>query len=658
MKQTYGSADLAWTVTGYAPYAWDIGHCMELGVETLPDVPPVAAPVPGSVQEALRQAGVLPDWNIGLNSRACEWVENRHWVYSVTLPGAWFAQAGACYRLRCLGLDGVGRVFLNGLRVGGFANAHAPLVLALDEAVRAGDNRLEIVFETPPRSLGQINYTSRLRDLKPRFNYGWDWVVRLVQVGIWDEVLLEVVPRAELADVRVQADYDIGAGEGRLAVRGTVAGAAGTSVSVRLRSGTQALGEATATVTKGRFELAWDALAVAPWQPNGLGAQPLYDVDIQLQDAAGDILDTTYRRVGFKHVCWEACRDAPPEADPWICVVNGAPVFLQGVNWTPLRANFADVSQAQYRHRLEQYRDLGVNLLRVWGGAVLEKACFYDMCDELGLMVWQELPLSSSGLENLPPDDDEFVATMSAVARSYVTRRQHHVSLLLWSGGNELTYEGGQPIGFEHPLMARLQEVFAAEDPGRRFVTTSPTGPRFSARAEAMGQGLHWDVHGPWNVMGPLDAAWEAYWRQDDSLFRSEAGAPGPSDAALIRRYRGDLPEMPATKQNPLWGRTSWWVEWDQCVAELGRVPADLEEYVRWGQQRQARILRTIVGRCKERFPGCGGVLLWMGHDCFPCTANTSIIDFEGQLKPAAQAVGEVFRAAPKAAAAADTDRA
>jgi beta-mannosidase len=195
----------------------------------------------------------------------------------------------------------------------------------------------------------------------------------------------------------------------------------------------------------------------------------------------------------------------------------------------------------------------------------------------------------------------------------------------------------GKPVDISHPLMRRFAEIVAAEDPGRRFLPTSASGPRFMADAEEFGQGVHWDVHGPWSANGDLSEAWTEYWAKDDALFRSETGAPGASDAALIREYLGDLEEVPGTLENPLWRRTSWWVEWPEFVNELGREPANLEEYVTWSQERQARALEIAFRACKGRFPHCGGFLIWMGHDSFPCAANTAIVDFHGKPKPAAR---------------------
>ncbi len=652
MKRIYNLSTLSWTVSGFTPYIWRFLPPDQLNFTANVEIDPVPARVPGSVQAALRDAGVIPNWEEGLNARACEWVENRQWVYQTTLPDEWCAGAlGKTIRLRCLGLDYAGWVFVNGKEVGAFTGSFVPHVFDLSDHLQEKDNRLAIVFDCPPRWLGQFGYTSQMKEWKPRFNYTWDWTSRLVQIGVWDAITVEITDGQEITAVRCWTDFDLDAGAGVLTLGGEARAEAGAVVLASLQAGDAILREETLPPLAFASGVTWRDLPVAPWWPNGEGDQPLYTLHVRLMDGAGAEIDGTTRRVGFKHVEWQPCAGAPPEADPWLCVVNGRPVFLQGVNWTPILPNFADVREEDYRVRLELYRRLGCNILRVWGGAVLEKTWFYDLCDELGLLVWQEFPLSSSGLDNWPPEDAQTLGEMEAIARSYVERRQHHVSLLIWCGGNELTAipergeDIGRPADLSHPLLKRFSEVVQEMDPTRRFLPTSPSGPRFMAREADFGKGLHWDVHGPWNATGEIDGEWTRYWQNLDALFISEAGAPGASPVDIIRQYKGDCDEMPASAENPLWRRTGWWIEWPIFAREHRREPASLEEYVAWSQERQARALKIAVGACKARFLRCGGVILWMGHDCFPCAANTAIVDLHGRPKPAAEALSEIWHA-------------
>jgi beta-mannosidase len=645
MKHVFSLDDLSWRLSGYHPEEWLLGVSAETGVVAVPTVGPVPAKVPGSVQQALRDAGELPDWNLGVASRDCEWVENRHWIYETDLPDDWF-KAGKTFRLRCLGLDYCGSVRFNNQEIARFRNSHKPCVVDLTPHLREKGNRLQIVFECPPRWLGQFGRTSEMRDWKPRFYYTWDWVSRIVQAGIWNSVLLEAADGCELGTVRLVTGADADSLKGWVEARGPVAAPAGCKVRLDLIDGGNTLKSETISAdTYAAAGFAWRDLDTELWWPNGMGDQRLYTIRVTLLNASGAEADHIERRVGFRHIGWQDNEDAPDGATPWICVVNGRPVFLRGVNWTPIRPNFADVPLAEYEKRVLLYKGLHMNAFRVWGGAFLEKECFYDLCDEQGFLVWQEFPLSSSGIENYPPDDPLSIAELGEIARGYIERRRHHACLFIWCGGNELFHDKAstRPVDATHPVMVRFREIVEEMDPSRRFLTSTPSGPSFGASRDNFGKGVHWAVNGPWKAAGKLEDDWLPFWRDVDALAHTELGCPGPSDADLTRRYAGNCDPMPVGVENALWRRSPWWIESDQFAAEIGRKPESLEEYVAWGQERQTRALRAAAESSLGRFPKCGAFFLWMGHDCFPCTANTAIIDFEGNLKPAARALGEVF---------------
>jgi beta-mannosidase len=649
MKTARDLSELEWTVSGWIPYQPLLMTRPEINTDPAAETPAVPARVPGSVQQSLLDAGVLPDWNQGVNYKQCEWVENRHWSYETHIPDDWL-QRGKQVRLNCQGLDYAGWVVLNGKTVGEFRGTHTPYAFDLTDHLAESGNILRILFDVSPRWLGQFGYTSRMRDWKVRFNYSWDWTARLVQIGIWDTISLEIFDGREIEQFRCYTQTDAQSKTGRLVCLGKIAedpSGAKTVVQVALTRGGKAVAEKRVCAAEfNAIGLDIEEIPVELWWPNMEGDQPLYDVQVQLMDESGNGLDSLSRRVGFREVKWLQCEGAPEGADPWICSVNGKSLFLQGANWVPPRTAFADVKEADYRKRVQLYKDLGANILRVWGGATLEREKFYDLCDEMGIMVWQEFPLSSSGGDCIPPQDEEFAEQAASIARSYIPRRQHHASLIMWCGGNELINPDPYvPLDEKHVTIKRMGDVVREMDPTRRYLPTSPQGPKVGASMEDYGKGLHWDVHGPWKAEGDLETDWRPYWEQDDSLFHAETGAPGASSVEIIRGTSGGLDCMPPTVANPVWRRNgTWWIETPQFVTQMGREPATLEEYVDWSQARQKKALMISVGSCKKRFPKCGGVILWMGHDCYPCAANTSIIDFNGDPKPAALALKEIWR--------------
>ena len=652
MKKMFDLSSLNWTLAGYAPYAW-LGFD-DKNREPSAQVRPIPAKVPGSVQQSLLDRGIIKDWLFFKNSLEIEWIENRSWVYSVSLPDEWTKQ-GSEILLECLGLDYSGWIYLNKQEIGTFKGSHLTYTFPLGGRLKESGNELAIVFDLPPRWLGQFGYSSKMTEWKTRYNYTWDWVVRLVQIGISDKIRLSVSDGNRFGEASFTSDYDLEKNAGLLRLYGKIEGEKAESVRMSLSDGETV----TAQKEFGREEYengaVWEGLPVELWWTNLEGSQPLYTVRFELLGKNGELLDTEQKVTGFKHIEWRQCKDAPSGADPWLCVLNGKPVFLQGVNFQPIRANYADVSCEEYEKRIKLYAELGANMFRINACGYLEYECFYELCDKYGIMVWQEYPLTSSGLENWAPEDEASIEALKKIAATFISRRRHHASLCIWCAGNELqgTFDGqktagGKPCQADHPMLSALGAVTAKYDNVHRYLYNSPSGPSVGGIPEWYGKGMHYDVHGPYNGFATGEDL-ENYWRGDDSLFRSECCCPGNNPDDITEYYSNGHPVWPANRSNPLWCTPwSWWIVSDEFAAANGRPAENLEEFTNWSQERQAINLSYAAKACKDRFPGCGGFLLWGSHDTWPQPANTTIIDFWARPKPAALALKEVWRAPAK----------
>jgi beta-mannosidase len=653
-KKEYNVSALEWKLWGYRPESWKMDfNFIELSG---PKAEYINLPVtvPGSVQKALKDAGIIEDWNIGNNYINIEWIENRHWIFVTRIPDEW-VKNDCKIVLKCLGLDDNGVIMVNGKEAGNFSNTFIPYIFDITSFLKDKNNTLAIVFKCPPSYLGQIGYTSKIKDWKPRFYYGWDWIPRIVQIGIWDDIRLQVIDKdyANIEEIRIETGADKIKDIGNLKISADLtAMALSGKVRIQLSGGADIpVIDETIPATQLREGVSWDNLKIKRWWPNGSGEQNLYKLVCTLFDVNGITQQVIEKKLGFKNVEWLPCRGALPESDPWLCSVNNKPVFLQGVNWSPIRPNFADLKESDYRKLISTYKNLGVNIFRVWGGGFPEKEWLYNICDEMGIMLWQEFPLSSSGLDNFPPVSPEEIFVMSKISENYVKRLRDHVSVLLWCGGNEL-YELGDiaPVNDKHPMIRCMKEIVKAEDPGRRFVTGSPSGPTIYGGLHNFGKHVSWDVHGPWTL--PFTAtdrtmnAVRNFWSLDDALIHSEVGVAGAMSANMINKYRGKFPALPANMNNMLWRQVSWWIEWNDFLNDHnGEEPLSLDEYVAWSQERQTTGLVIALKANKLRFPGCGGFIIWMGHDSYPCPVNTSIIDFDGNLKPAAIELGKIWKA-------------
>jgi beta-mannosidase len=294
-------------------------------------------------------------------------------------------------------------------------------------------------------------------------------------------------------------------------------------------------------------------------------------------------------------------------------------------------------------HLIRLARQAHVNLLRVWGGGLIEDDAFYAACDDAGIFVWQELSQSSSQVDSVPSADPAFVDLMRDDARAIVPARRNHPSLLLWCGGNELADE--RPLDeTRSPVLAAVRDVVADLDPDRPFVPTSPSGPRFHNRLEdieADSDGL-WDVHGPWEHQG-LDRQ-NVLYDAGTALLNSEFGVEGMTNRRTHEALVTPAHRWPATRDNPIYRHLGdWWINAPLVQAAFGGGIRDLETLRRASQHLQADGLRYAVEANRRRWPRNAGSLPWQLNESFPNAWCTSAIDHRGDPKAAFFGVGRAY---------------
>jgi Beta-galactosidase/beta-glucuronidase len=288
---------------------------------------------------------------------------------------------------------------------------------------------------------------------------------------------------------------------------------------------------------------------------------------------------------------------------------------------------------------------MNCNLLRVWGGAILEKQEFYRLCDEMGLMVWQEFPQSSSGINSTPPDGHEFLKELEDAATVFIKRRRHHACHIIWCGGNELTWERFKPVDDCHANIHMLKGLVDKLDSGKNFLPTSPSGLRFCADKSEFGKGVHHDVHGPWTYQG--STGHYEFFNGDDSLFRSETGCPGTSRIETLEKYKGGCSIWPPAGNNPYWAhRGLWWVQLEELGKLFGEWDVngeELDDYLEASRYLQAEGLRYAAEATRRREPVSSGFIIWMGNEPFPNNSNTSVLEYDGTPKPCYYWLGNTF---------------
>ncbi|TLS53916.1 hypothetical protein FE782_00745 [Paenibacillus antri] len=632
-----------WEAKSFYPHVPHLGNSMETGGELLGVTDWIPAEVPGSIQRDLHRAGWIEDPYFGMNSLKSEWVENRWWMYRSFFELELSEGERAYATLR--GIDYKGHVYLNQTYLGVHEGMFEPASYPVTELLRRGRNELTVLLEHAPDEMGQIGYTSRTKTQKSRFSYKWDFTTRIVPLGLWDDVAIEITRGARIRDVQVRPFLKAGVGEVFVRVNAdaespsavvacrvtlyggeaTEAGIAATAVAPAVRNCIRDEGEHS-------FECALRLERPKLWYPNGSGSQPLYRVRVELLQEDGIVSDAWHGRTGFRQLEWTDNADAPEGALPYALRVNGQAVYIKGVNLTPLDALYGTVDRERYERVVRWLKRANVNLVRVWGGGLIEKEVFYDCCDEAGILIWQEFIQSSSGIDNIPSKDEGFLGLLERTAIHALKTKRNHVSLGCWSGGNELTNADGVPVADEDANIAMLKRLVERYDPGRRFFPSSASGPNEFLRIEEPGR--NHDVHGPWKYGGPTGHY--TVYNASDSLLHSEFGADGCCAYASMARF---LPSrdlvVTSMKENATWRHHGeWWCTLDRDRELFGPF-ASLSQFVRASQWTQAEAIRYALEANRRRKFRNSGSIVWQFNEPFPNASCTSLVDYYGHPKMA-----------------------
>ncbi|MFJ1757190.1 glycoside hydrolase family 2 protein [Kitasatospora sp. NPDC088134] len=605
------------------------------------------ATVPGCVHTDLLDAGLIPDPFLDANETEVAWVGRRDWTYTLDLPahGSGHERTDLVFD----GLDTAATVTLGGTELGSTRNMHrryrfdatgltGELKVEFTSAYTEAERVRTLVGDRPNVYPEPFQYIRKMAS-----SFGWDWGPTLPTAGIWKPARLEHWSTARLAEVRPLVTVD--GGTGRVEVHVTVertATGAGRPLTVRATvaggaTGTEVVAEAEAVLDGDTGVLTLAAADVALWWPRGYGAQPRYDLALTLADG-GEPLDTWQRRIGFRTV--ELRRTPDATGTPFTLAVNGEPIFVRGANWIPDDTLITRVTPARYRHRLRQAADANLDLIRVWGGGIYEQEAFYDTCDELGLLVWQDFPFACSAY----PEEQPLRGEVEAEARDNVVRLMPHPSLVLWNGNNENLW-GFRDWGWEEELrtgsagadswgegyyLGVLPRIVAELDPTRPYAAGSPWSGS-------------WDHH-PNDVDHGTHHSWEVWNRQDFAEYRAsvprfvaEFGWQAPPAYATLRRA---LPTEDLAADSP--GMLHHQKAEDgngklnRGVARHFELPTGAADFDRWHyltQLIQARAIATGIEHWRSHWPHCAGTVVWQLNDCWP-VSSWAAIDGDGRLKP------------------------
>ncbi len=597
----------------------------------------VPATVPGCVHTDLMAAGLLPDPFLDRNETDAAWVGRADWTYETVLP----APATSHERTDLVfdGLDTVAEIRLDGQLVGATRNMHrgyrfdvtgahpgreVPLTVAFTSAYTEAERVRALVGDRPNAYPEPFQYVRKMA-----CSFGWDWGPTLVTAGIWKPVRIEHWSTARLARVTplVTVEGATGKVEARVELERTATGAE-RELTVALRVG-DLRAEARVPAGADRTTVTVEVPDAPLWWPRGYGDQPLHACEVTLLDGA-DELDTWRRRIGFRTIALDTAPDAHGSA--FTLVVNGTPLFARGVNWIPDDPLPSRIDAARYRRRLEQAAAAGVDLVRVWGGGLYESDTFYDACDELGLLVWQDFPFACAAY----PEEQPLRGEVDAEARENVGRLAPHPSLALWNGNNENLWgfrdweweeELGTDTWGEGYYLGLLPRIVAETDPTRPYWAGSPWSGSWDHHPNDPDHGT---AHS-WDVWNRLD---HTAYRDSVPRFVAEFGWQAPPAYATVRRAISDDPPAPDSPgmlhhQKAADGNGKL----ARGLAHHFPVPADFDTWHYLTQVNQVRAVATGIEHWRAHWPRCAGTVVWQLNDCWPVT-SWAAIDGDEREKP------------------------
>ncbi|WP_439812797.1 glycoside hydrolase family 2 protein [Streptomyces sp. P9-2] len=588
------------------------------------------ASAPGCVHTDLLTAGLIPDPFLGRNETEVAWVGRRAWTYERDLT------AGSTGHERTDlvfdGLDTVAEILLDGRPLGRTRNMHRSyrfdvtglsgrLTVRFASAYEEADAVRAAVGDRPGAYDEPYQYVRKMA-----CSFGWDWGPTLVTAGIWRPVRLEHWSTARIARVRPLVTVEDGTGMVDLAVDVERTGS-GAPLEVEATVGgvrARAPIEGTAGTVRLRVP---DARL---WWPRGYGEQPLYDATLTLLDGE-EAVDSWEHRIGFRTVELDTSADA--HGTGFTLVVNGERLFARGVNWIPDDAFPSRITRDRYRRRLEQAAAAGVDLVRVWGGGIYESEDFYDICDELGLLVWQDFPFACAAY----PEEQPLRGEVEAEARENVVRLMPHPSLVLWNGNNENLW-GFRDWDWEPALagdswgegyyLGVLPRVVAELDPTRPYTAGSPWSGSWRHHPNDPAHGTHhsWEV---WNRRDYAD------YRLDVPRFVAEFGWQAPPAYATLRRaLPGEelSPDSPGVLHHQKAEDGNGKLE--RGLARHFALPeGDFDRWHYLTQLSQARAVAAGIEHWRSHWPVCAGTVVWQLNDCWPVT-SWAAIDGDGREKP------------------------
>lgn len=589
--------------------------------------------VPGDVFTDLQANNIIDNPLIGLNEELVQWVGRSDWEYfrEFHLPQEVFDWQ--FIELNCFMLDTLADVYVNDLPIASVKNINRRYAWNIKDAVKVGINTIKICFRSPLGYIAQKHSIYRLPNStlgeagschirKSPYHFGWDWGPHLLACGISGDCFIDCydvckITRVDMKQTHYKNHVDV-------ALKTYLSS---QEENVRLKYTLSFEGQEVCS-DAGGFEVSLKVENPHIWQCNNMGEQPLYDLDIKAYKD-GKIVSEKHQKIGLRTITLD---NKPDEIGRNFCFyVNGKKIFARGANWVPADSFINNVSEEKLYDLLYKAKACNMNMIRVWGGGYYESDRFYDICDKLGLLVWQDFNFACSPY---PFDDTEFTEEVLAEVEDNVLRLKNHACLCLWAGNNEIESMSMAWLNRKKVIAdcgnffyKILPDYLATLDDVTSYWACTPSSGEYMKNINSCDKG---DTH-LWHVWHGLRKL--EYYKSMPTRFCSEFGIESLPSLNAIEQFSGGH-EYKST-HSPLAKAHQ------KCIGGNGKIkyymlskfwtPKHFSDMVYLSQLTQALCVKNATEgwRVNER---CHGALYWQYNDCWGVN-SWSGMDYYGNMK-------------------------
>ncbi|MGD9929700.1 MAG: glycoside hydrolase family 2 protein [Mangrovibacterium sp.] len=617
------------------------------------------AAVPGCVHTDLLANEKIEDPFYRLNEHDLQWIDKLNWAYKTNIRVEKELMARDRLALDFKGLDTYADIFMNGEQVTSTDNMFREYLVDVKPFLQEGDNELKIVFRSPiveglkkydahpfviPVSdndlaeIGQVEGGKKVSvyTRKAGYHFGWDWGPRLVTSGIWRPVYLKAWDDARINNLQI-VQHEVNEQKANFTAVVEVESEKSGPAIIQIENDGQVLATAQVKLQVGTATYPLDFEIADPklWWTNGLGEQPLYSIKASLR-IGGRTTEIT-DRIGIRTL--ELVREKDEQGTSFYFKLNGVPVFMKGANYIPNDAFPSRVSDDMYQTVVNTAKTSNMNMLRIWGGGIYEDDLFYDLCDEAGILVWQDFMFACA----MFPGDEEFLNNVKEEAADNIRRLRNHPSIGLWCGNNEIlaawygwgwkrleeakSQENADKIwkAYEDIFHNVLAGAVKTHDPSRAYWSSSPSS----------GTGI------PADLVNGDEHYWGVWWGKEPfknyathiARFMSEYGFQSFPELKTVKQYA--LPEdfdivsevMNSHQRSSIGNKTI-----EYYMLQDYKKPKDFESFLYVNHVLQAEGIKFAVEGHRRAMPYCMGSLYWQINDCWP-VASWSSTDYYQRWK-------------------------